>query len=136
MATLDDPDNSACDLRIPHKQALAALLLGTINEATAAKWMEENFLEMERWVRYVRLNGCMSSASPDCSPVPGGSLQCDETIGQVATGDPLVSVNVSRTSADFDAYFTHNDFTWTAVVDCTVFASFSAIAPPCMKRIL
>lgn len=75
------------------------------------------------------------STSPDspavggggCSPVPGGSLQCDETIGQVATGDPLVSVNVSRTSANFDAYFTHNnDFTWTAVVDCTVFASFSA----------
>ena len=74
------------------------------------------------------------SSSPDspavggggCSPVPGGSLQCDVTIGQVATGDPLVSVNVARTSANFDAYFTHNNFTWTAVVDCTVFVSYSA----------
>lgn len=126
MATLDDPTNSACDLRIPHKQAIAALLLGTVTEATGAKWMEENFLEIERWVRYVRLNGCMSSASPDCSPVPGGSLQCDWTIGQVATGDPLVSVNTTRTSSWFDAYFTHSDFTWTAAAACTVFVSFSA----------
>lgn len=64
---LSDTSNSACDLRIPHKQAIAALLLGTVTEATGAKWMEENFLEIERWVRYVRLNGCMSSASPECS---------------------------------------------------------------------
>lgn len=75
------------------------------------------------------------SSSPDspatggggCSPVPGGSLQCDETTGQVATGDPLVSVNTTRTSSGFDAYFTHSDFTWTAAAACTVFVSFSAL---------
>ena len=63
MATLDDPTNSACDLRIPHKQAIAALLLGTVTEATGAKWMEENFLEIERWVRFAHLNSCFGSSS-------------------------------------------------------------------------
>ena len=63
MTNLSDTTNSACDLHIPHKNVIAAMTFGTIDEATASKWMEENFLEVERWVRFVRLNGCFASPS-------------------------------------------------------------------------
>lgn len=75
------------------------------------------------------------SSSPDspatggngCSPVPGGSLQCDSTIGQIADGGTLTDVNVTRTSGGFDQWLTSSGFSWVAARPCTVFASFSAL---------
>ena len=89
---LSDTSNSACDLRIPHKNVIAALTLGTIDEATASKWMEENFLEVERWVRFVRLNDCFGSASlphSACCLVYNGpvdSYSIDTTVDAQAAG--------------------------------------------------
>lgn len=92
MVALSDTSNSACDLRIPHKQAIAALLLGTVPDAVGAKWMEENFLEVERWVRFVRLNDCFGSASlphSACCLVYNGavdSYSIDTTVDAQAAG--------------------------------------------------
>ena len=89
---LSDTTNSACDLHIPHKNVIAALTLGTIDEATASKWMEENFLEVERWVRFVRLNDCFGSASlphSACCLVYNGavdSYSIDTTVDAQAAG--------------------------------------------------
>ena len=35
--SVTDLENSACDLHVPHKNVIAALTLGTIDEATASK---------------------------------------------------------------------------------------------------
>lgn len=92
MVALSDTSNSACDLRIPHKQAIAALLLGTVPDAVGAKWMEENFLEVERWVRFVRLNDCFGSASlphSACCLVYNGAVDSyaiSTTVDATATG--------------------------------------------------
>ena len=92
MTNLSDTTNSACDLHIPHKNVIAAMTLGTIDEATASKWMEENFLEVERWVRFVRLNGCFASPSlphSACCLVYDGavdSYSIDTTVDAQAAG--------------------------------------------------
>ncbi len=92
MVALSDTSNSACDLRIPHKQAIAALLLGTVPDAVGAKWMEENFLEIERWVRFVRLNDCFTSVTlphSACCLVYNGpvdSYAISTTVDATATG--------------------------------------------------
>ena len=90
--SVTDLENSACDLHVPHKNVIAALTLGTIDEATASKWMEENFLEVERWVRFVRLNDCFGSASlphSACCLVYNGavdSYSIDTTVDAQAAG--------------------------------------------------
>ena len=90
--SVTDLENSACDLHVPHKNVIAALTLGTIDEATASKWMEENFLEVERWVRFVRLNDCFGSASlphSACCLVYNGpvdSYAISTTVDATATG--------------------------------------------------
>lgn len=74
------------------------------------------------------------STSPDspaaggngCSPVPGGSLQTDETIDTVTTGNALVACDTTLTSSGLDQWLTATNFTWTAAKACTVFVSFSA----------
>ena len=90
MTNLSDTTNSACDLHIPHKNVIAALTLGTIDEATASKWMEENFLEVERWVRFVRLNDCFASLPHSaCCLVYNGavdSYSIDSTVDAQAAG--------------------------------------------------
>lgn len=100
MTNLSDTTNSACDLHIPHKQALAALLLGTVNDATGAKWMEENFLEIERWVRFVRLNGCVNGFST-CSGFAWVSELLDVTFNE----DAAMADFGDFTFTDPDSYF-------------------------------
>lgn len=99
MVALSDTSNSACDLRIPHKQAIAALLLGTVPDAVGAKWMEENFLEIERWVRFVRLNSCLGASSlpeSECCQVYNGlvdSYTIDNTVDTSAwTGTRVLAM--------------------------------------------
>ena len=90
MTNLSDTTNSACDLHIPHKNVIAAMTLGTIDEATASKWMEENFLEVERWVRFVRLNDCFTTLphSACCLVYDGAvdSYSIDTTVDAQAAG--------------------------------------------------
>lgn len=72
---VSDLTNSACDLRIPHKNVAAAVSQGAVDPATGAKWMEENFLEIERWVRFARLNSCFSSLpNSECCEVYNGAV--------------------------------------------------------------
>lgn len=97
MVALSDTSNSACDLRIPHKQAIAALLLGTVPDAVGAKWMEENFLEIERWVRFARLNSCFgSSALPQsgCIQVYNGPVD-SFSLGGTVDGSTWTSTYVN-----------------------------------------
>lgn len=90
--SVTDLENSACDLHVPHKNVIAALTLGTIDEATASKWMEENFLEVERWVRFVRLNDCFTTTTlphSACCLVYNGpvdSYAISTTVDATATG--------------------------------------------------
>lgn len=86
-----DLTNSACDLHLPHKQVLAQMLGGQIDETTAGKWMEENFLEVERWVRFARLNSCFTTAAPSsaCGAIYDGAVDSytDATVTDTAAWD-------------------------------------------------
>ena len=85
-----DLTNSACDLHLPHKQVLAQMLGGQIDETTAGKWMEENFLEVERWVRFARLNSCFTAApSSACGAIYDGAVDSytDATVTDTAAWD-------------------------------------------------
>ena len=96
-ASFTDSTNSACDLRVPHKAVLAALLSGSVSEGMAAKWMEENFLEVERWVRFARLNSCFGSSSlpqSDCLEVYNGPVD-SFSLGGTVDGSTWTSTYVN-----------------------------------------
>lgn len=96
VMSFTDSTNSACDLRVPHKAVLAALLSGSVSEGMAAKWMEENFLEVERWVRFARLNSCFGSSLPQsgCIQVYNGPVD-SFSLGGTVDGSTWTSTSVN-----------------------------------------
>ena len=108
--------NAACDLHLPHKQVMSQMLSGTIDTTTAGKWMEENFLEMERWVRYARLNSCFTTTSPRsaCAEIYAGAVDSytEAPVTDVANWDSTYIIG-------FATILVHNNTGGAGLVELT-----------------